>query len=514
MSKGELLLAIDQGTTNTKAILVAKDGRPVFASTAPVSLRHPRAGFVEQDPLELWASVTQVAAACVANAGAQGIAAIGITNQRETVLAWERGSGEPVAPAVVWQCRRSASICSDLERRGLAGMLRQRTGLGIDPLFSASKMLWLLENTPGLRARAEAGEICFGTVDSWLIWKLTGGKVHACDASNASRTQLLNLRTGKWDDDLLRLFEIPKVALPEVCESSGFFGECAGVEGLSGLQILSAIGDSHAAMAGHGAYDPGKVKATYGTGSSVMSLIPDFRVAENGLSTTIAWRMGGATRFALEGNISMTGSTVQWLGEFLGLPEPASGAAKLAETVQESEGVYFVPAMVGLGAPHWDSAVRGAIFGLSRTSTAAHLAKAAVESIAFQIRDVFDAMEREADVSFPMLHADGGATHNHQLMQFQADVLGRPVMRSICPDLSALGAAWLAGIALGYWDALEALGKLGLDSQIFEPRMPEIEREQKYDGWKLAVECARHQSSQHLQFEKSFSAAEKQHVRH
>jgi glycerol kinase len=514
MTRGGLLLAIDQGTTNTKAILVARDGRPVFVATAPVALQHPRADFVEQDPLDLWASVTRAAADCVAKAGREGIAAIGITNQRETVVAWERRTGEPVAPAVVWQCRRSAAICAELERRGLVGMLRARTGLGIDPLFSATKILWLLENIPGLRERAEAGEICFGTVDSWLIWKLTGGRVHACDASNASRTQLLNLRTGQWDEDLLRLFGIPRVALPEVFESSGFFGECAGVEGLSGVPILSAIGDSHAAMAGHGAYDPGKIKATYGTGSSVMSLIPEFRVAENGLSTTIAWRMGGATRFALEGNISMAGSAVQWVGEFLGLAEPAPGAASLAETVRGSEGVYFVPAMVGLGAPHWDSAVRGAIFGLSCSSTSAHLAKAAVEAIAFQIRDVFDAMEREANCAFPMLHADGGATHNDQLMQFQADVLGRPVMRSTCPDLSALGAAWLAGIALGYWNSLEALGQLGLDSQIFEPRMPEIEREQRYGGWKLAVERARHRASSQPETEKAFDAAEKEHAQH
>jgi len=514
MSQSRFLLAIDQGTTNTKAILVSRDGRPAFVTSAPVGLLHPRAGFVEQDPLALWASVSQAAADCVAKAGSAEIAAVGIANQRETVVAWERSTGAPVAPAIVWQCRRSAPICAELERQGLAGMLRQRTGLGIDPLFSASKMRWLLENTPGLRRRAEAGEICFGTVDSWLIWKLTGGRVHVCDASNASRTQLLNLKTGKWDDDLLMLFEIPRVALPNVLDSIGFFGECTGIEGLSGVPILSAIGDSHAAMAGHGAYESGTIKATYGTGSSLMSLIPDFRVVENGLSTTIAWRMGGAPRFALEGNIFMTGAAVQWVGEFLGLPEPAARAAKLAATVEDTEGVYLVPAMVGLGAPYWDSAVRGAIFGLSRTSTAAHLAKAAVEAIAFQVRDVFDAMEREASCSFEMLHADGGATHNDQLMQFQADVLGRPVMRSICPDLSALGAAWLAGIALGNWSSLEELGKITLDSQIFDPQMPATVREQKYGGWKLSVERARHQASQQWHTDAAFIAAEKEHAKH
>ena len=357
ISRG-LLLAIDQGTTNTKAVLVGTDGRPMFVASAPVSVTHPRSDWVEQDPRALWASVEQAVAECVKVAGEQPIAAVGIANQRETVVAWDRATGAPAAPAIVWQCRRSAEICARLEKSGAGETIRMRTGLGIDPLFSASKMSWMLENVSGLRERAEAGEICFGTVDSWLIWKLTGGRVHACDASNASRTQLFNLESGIWDTELLRLFGMPLIALPEVRDSSGLFGECSGIAGLEGVRILSAMGDSHAALAAHGAHSPGTVKATYGTGSSVMTLLPKFSMAEHGVSTTIAWRVKGQTQFALEGNVSMTGSAVRWVGEFLGLAEPTADAVRLAATVEDSAGVHFVPAMVGLGAPHWDTAVR------------------------------------------------------------------------------------------------------------------------------------------------------------
>ncbi len=354
ISRG-LLLAIDQGTTNTKAVLVGTDGRPVFVASAAVSVMHPRSDWVEQDPRALWASVEQAVAKCVKIAGGQTIAAVGIANQRETVVAWDRATGAPVAPAIVWQCRRSAEICARLEKSGAGETIRMRTGLGIDPLFSASKMSWMLENVSGLRERAAAGEICFGTVDSWLIWRLTGGRVHACDASNASRTQLFNLKSEVWDEELLRLFGVPLVALPEVRDSSGMFGECVGIAGLEGVPILSAMGDSHAALAAHGAHALGTVKATYGTGSSAMTLLPKFSVAEHGVSTTIAWRVKGQTWFALEGNVSMTGSAVRWVGEFLGLAKPTEDAVWLAGTVEDSGGVYFVPAMVGLGAPHWDT---------------------------------------------------------------------------------------------------------------------------------------------------------------
>lgn len=485
--RGGLLLAIDQGTTNTKAILVGQDGQPVFVASSPVGLLQPKPDFVEQDPLALWQSVIKTIADCVKNVGAEKIAAVGISNQRETIVAWERATGNPVAPAIVWQCRRSASICAELEQNGLAQLLRERTGLGIDPLFSASKIRWLLENVPGLRERAENSEICFGTVDSWLIWRLTGGTVYACDASNASRTQLLNLKTGDWDAELLQLFGISRVALPEVRDSSGFLGLCTGVSGLEGVPILSAMGDSHAAMAGHGSYTPGTIKATYGTGSSIMTLLPEFRLAATGVATTMAWRIQGKPYFALEGNISMTGSAVQWVGEFLGLADPVNDTVKLAATVENSAGVHFVPAMVGLGAPYWDTVARGVLMDLGRSSCAAHMARAAVEAIAFQICDVFEAMESEAGCVLPALYADGGGTRNKDLMQFQADMLGRPVLRSQREELSALGAAWMAGLALSWWASLADLEKLRGRSEEFLPGLPFEQRERKYTGWKDAV---------------------------
>ena len=487
MMCGGLLLAIDQGTTNTKAILVAQDGQPVFVASSPVSLSQPKPDFVEQDPLALWQSVTRTIADCVKNVGADKIAGVGISNQRETIVAWERATGNPVAPAIVWQCRRSAPICAELERNGLAQLLRERTGLSIDPLFSASKIRWLLENVHGLRERAEDGEICFGTVDSWLIWRLTAGAIYACDASNASRTQLLNLKAGDWDPELLQLFGIPRIALPEVRDSSGSFGLCTGVSGLEGVPILSAMGDSHAAMAGHGSYAPGTIKATYGTGSSIMTLLPEFRLAATGVATTMAWRIQGKPLFALEGNISMTGSAVQWVGEFLGLADPVNDSVKLAATVEESAGVHLVPAMVGLGAPYWDTVARGVLMGLGRSSRAAHMARAAIEAIAFQIRDVFEAMESEAGCLLPVLYADGGGTRNADLMQFQADILGRPVLRSQREELSALGAAWMAGLTLGWWTSLADLETLRGGDEEFSPRLSFEQREQRYTGWKNAV---------------------------
>lgn len=492
MKREGLLLAIDQGTTNTKAILVGRDGRPVFVASAATELLQPTPDFVEQDPLAIWESVLKATAACIEHAGSEGIAAVGISNQRETVVAWERQTGMPVAPAIIWQCRRSATICADLERNGHGKMLRERTGLGIDPLFSASKIQWLLKNVPELQKRAEAGEICFGTVDSWLIWNLTGGRAFACDASNASRTQLFNLQTADWDHDLLRLFGVPRIALPEIRDSSGRFGECLGITGLEGTPILSAMGDSHAALAGHGAYGPGTVKATYGTGSSVMTLLPEFRLPQSGVATTVAWQLHGKPRFALEGNISMTGSAVQWVGEFLGLPNPVSDTVSLAATVDGSAGVYLVPAMVGLGAPHWDTEARGVLMGLGRSSRAAHMARAAIESIAFQIRDVFDVMEAEAGCALPVLYADGGGTRNDWLMQFQADILGRPVLRSQQEELSALGAAWMAGLALGWWQSPTELESLAGNSKQFVPRMANAQREQHYVAWKDAVKRTRY----------------------
>jgi glycerol kinase len=493
---GKYILAIDQGTTNTKALLVGRDGQPVFRVSVPVTVTNPRADWVEQDALELWESAVSVAESCLAHAGLGSIAGVAISNQRETMVAWDRTTGEPVAPAILWQCRRSTGICDGLRDGGYESILREKTGLGIDPLFSASKMQWLLEDVDGLRAQAEAGRICLGTVDSWLIWKLTG--THACDASNASRTQLLNLYSRDWDEELLALFGVPRVALPRVMASSGFFGECVGIDRLRGAPVVSAMGDSHAAMAGHASFVPGTIKATYGTGSSLMTLLGRLPAStgKSSLATTIAWATGGVDstsgiQFALEGNVSMTGSGVQWVGEFMGLAEPVRDAVELAATVMDSDGVYFVPAMVGLGAPYWDSTARGTVAGLGRSSRAAHLAHAAVEAIAFQVRDVFEAMEHEAGCELPVLHADGGATRNEWLMQFQADVLGRPVVRSGCEDLSALGAAWFGGLALGWWGSTAEFATVQPETQTFYPKMPDAERERRYAGWRLAVKRAR-----------------------
>jgi glycerol kinase len=419
---------------------------------------------------------------------------VSISNQRETVVAWRRATHHPVAPAILWQCRRSAPICDKLRADDSEPMLREHTGLGIDPLFSASKMQWLLENLSDLRDQAAVGDICFGTVDSWLIWMLTQGAVHACDVSNASRTQLLNLKTADWDPELLALFGVPRAALPEVKSSSDIFGYCDRIDGLQRVPIVSAMGDSHAAMAGHACFAPGTVKATYGTGSSLMSLLPQLPnlEARSTLATTIAWRITGEpVQYALEGNISMSGAAVQWVGEFLGLTNPAEDTVTLAASLTDTGGVYFVPAMVGLGAPHWDSAARGNISGLNRTSRAAHLALAAVESIAFQIADVFHAMVEEAACDLPALHTDGGATRNDWLMQFQADVLGRPVVRSGHEDLSALGTAWLGGLSLGWWRSLADLNGLAMQTTTFLPGPLSRMRAAHYPEWQLAVQRAR-----------------------
>jgi glycerol kinase len=493
---GEFILAIDQGTTNTKALLVGRDGKPAFRASVPVSIQSPQPGWVEQDAIELWESVVTAAAQCLAWAAERGssVAGVAVSNQRETIVAWHRATGVPVAPAILWQCRRSAAICDELTAQGHEAILRERTGLGIDPLFSASKMRWLLENVPELRQQASAGEICFGTVDSWLIWKLTNGAVHACDVSNASRTQLLNLKTAQWDDQLLALFKILRASLPTVRPSSSAFGECSGLPALRNVPLVSAIGDSHAAMAAQGCFDSGAVKATYGTGSSLMTLLPELpkMSGQSNLATTIAWGLPGVdVQYALEGNISMAGSAVHWVGEFLGLADPIRDTAKLAASVGGSDGTFFVPAMVGLGAPHWDNRARGTISGLGRTTRAAHLAHAAIEAIAFQVRDVFDAMVDESKCELPLLRADGGATQNDWLMQFQADILGRPVLRSRHEDLSALGAARLGGLTLGWWSTLADLSSLPSEAETFSPRMQPAERGDRYAGWKLAVQRAR-----------------------
>jgi len=494
---GEMILAIDQGTTNTKAVLVDREGRIVYRAAVPLEILQPQPGFVEQDPLALWRSVVQVIAACVRHAQSErtSIAGLAISNQRETAVAWRRATqgssaaGEPVGNAISWQCRRSAPVCECL--RVHAATIQSITGLPLDPLLSATKWAWLFDQHPDLQAQAARGELHLGTVDAWLLYNLTAGKVHATDHTNASRTALLNLETLEWEPALSDLFGVPVAALPAPCPSSGNFGSCAAIPELAGVPIVAMIGDSHAALVGHERYQPGTVKATYGTGSSLMMLAPELVSEAKQLARTVAWSSEGGAHFALEGNIAMSGAAVQWVGEFLGLAHPVEDAAALAATVPDAAGLILVPAMVGLGAPYWDSAARGLVTNVERSHTAAHLARAAVDAIAFQVADVLEAMESAAHVTLPVLLADGGATRNDSLMQMQADVLGPPVHRSTQEDLSARGAALLGGLALGWWRSLDELAALPKSVQIFEPKMSQAERERLRGAWRLAVERAR-----------------------
>ena len=485
----DFILAIDQGTSNTKAIVLDREARIVARASVPMEIAFPQPGWVEQDPLAIWKAVQTVVDDCVSQVSSDRLTAIGISNQRETILAWDRSNGRPLGPAVIWQCRRTADFCQHLREQGLESLLRDRTGLTIDPLFSASKARWLLKRIETMGQSTDA--VCLGTVDSWLLWNLTAGKVHATDFSNAARTQLFSLRTAAWDDELLKIFEVPAPALPKILPSSGIFAETAALGSLkSGIPIASMIGDSHAALFGQRGFLPGSIKATYGTGSSLMTPIKDLRISERGLSSTVAWGLKDIT-YALEGNISVTGSAVQWFGQFLGAEDPAQRVAALAREVTETAGVYLVPAFVGLGAPHWNEAARGMICGMTRGTTSAHVARAVIESIAYQVRDVFDAMQEDAGMTLSSLLADGGATRNDQLMQFQADILNCAVLRNSSPEVSPLGAAFLAGLATGFWSSLEEIAALPRQFERFEPNMPESQRAELYGGWQAAVARAK-----------------------
>jgi glycerol kinase len=483
------ILAIDQGTTNTKVLLVDADGVVVAQAARPLTQRYPHPAWVEQDASAIWQSVRDAIDECLGAVTDPQLAAIAITNQRESVTLWERSSGRPLGPVIVWQCRRTADFCAELRARGLAPWLAERTGLAIDPLFSASKMRWLLDHLEDGPRRAERGELCLGTIDSWLLWNLTGGTVHACDLTNASRTQLLDIHTLSWSQELLDVFGVPQAALPDVRASSADFGSSVSIGRLpAGIPIMSMIGDSHAALFGQAGFVPGIVKATYGTGSSLMTPTPAPVLSQHGLSTTVAWALDRErVTYALEGNIAVTGAAVQWLGELLGLASPAKEVAELAERVDDAGGIYLVPALVGLGAPYWNDAARGLISGLTRGSTAAHLARATIEAIAYQVRDVFDVMQAEAGLDLTMLLADGGASRNDMLMQFQADIIGRPILRSASAEASPLGAAYLAGLAVGIWRAVDEISQLPRPRERFEPRMAGSDRAALYTGWQTAV---------------------------
>ena len=459
------------------------------ASTA-LSVTYPQPSWVEQDALAIWQSVLRCIEEVLAKAGA-GVsepAALGISNQRESVVLWERATGEPLAPCVVWQCQRGNPLIEALKGQGVEAAVHSRTGLTLDPMFSASKMCWLLDNVPGARQRAERGEVCLGTIDSWLLFQLTGGRTHACDMTNASRTLLFNLHTLDWDAELLALFRIPRQALPTVHTSTGMVAHTAACGGLpAGIPIAGVIGDSHGALVGHAGFAPGAVKATYGTGSSVMTPVATPILSQRGLSTTIAWSQPGQVTYALEGNIYSTGATIQWLGKLFGWQNAAETVTALAGACPDSGGVYLVPAFVGLGAPWWNTRARGMIHGLTLGSGAEQLARAALESIAYQIYDIFAAVQEEAGIPLTVLHADGGASANALLMQFQADLVQCPVLVSTSTDVSALGAAYLAGLGVGVWGSTQELAALHRGEQRYTPVMPDVQRGALLAGWRDAL---------------------------
>jgi glycerol kinase len=487
------ILSLDQGTSSSRAVLFDQAGAPVAEASHDFPQIFPRAGWVEHDPEQIWDSQLAAARDVLKKAGvsASQIAAIGIANQRETTIVWERDSGRPVCNAIVWQCRRTAGMCDNMRERGLEPMIREKTGLVIDAYFSASKLSWILHNVPGARERAERGEMAFGTVDSWLAYRLSGGAIHVTDATNASRTMLYNLREGRWDPDLLREFSVPESMLPRICPSSGVVGTAERSLLGAKVPIAGMAGDQQAALFGQSCFRPGMAKNTYGTGSFVLLHTGGQPVPSQSLLATVAYQVGDEVSYALEGSIFVTGAAVQWLRDGLGIIENSAQSESLAAGVDSSDGVYLVPAFVGLGAPHWDQYARGTILGITRGTTRAHIARATLESIAFQTRDVVEAMERESGVTVPELRVDGGAARNDLLMQIQADILGRPVVRAAVVETTALGAAFLAGLGVGLWSGTDELARTWRSDRTFDPQMPEGRREALYSRWKRAIERAK-----------------------
>jgi glycerol kinase len=483
------VLALDQGTTSSRAILFDQAGAVRAVAQQEFDQIFPRPGWVEHDPGQIASSQIAVALEALAKAGARttDVAAIGIANQRETTIAWNRETGQPVCNAIVWQDRRTADFCERLRTEGHSALIQQRTGLLIDSYFSASKVSWILDNIPGARGLAEESRLAFGTVDSWLVWKLTGGLIHTTDASNASRTMLFNIHGNVWDRELLDLFRVPPSMMPGVNASSGPFGEVSHVRGLEGIPITGIAGDQQAALFGQRCIRPGLTKNTYGTGCFMLQNTGKRAVpSSNRLITTVAWRIGNTTEYALEGSVFVGGAVVQWLRDGLGLIRKSEDVEALANSVSDSGGVYFVPAFVGLGAPHWDSYARGAVFGLTRGTTAGHLARAAVESIAYQVADLLDAMRKDSGDSVHELRVDGGAAANDSLMQFQADILGVPVVRPAVTETTALGAAILAGLAVGFWQG-DIDSHFKEKERCFEPRMPASQARMLRERWSEAV---------------------------
>jgi glycerol kinase len=485
------ILSLDQGTTSSRALLFDRAGAVRSVAQREFGQIFSQPGWVEHDPEEIASSQIAVALEALTKAHAQSadIAAIGITNQRETAVVWDRSTGRPVYNAIVWQDRRTAAFCEQLKVEGKVGLIQQRTGLLIDAYFSASKIRWILDNVVNARQLAEAGRLAFGTVDTWLIWKLTGGRLHITDASNASRTMLFNIHTKRWDEDLLDLFGVPASMLPTVRASSEVYAQVSSVPELQGIPIAGIAGDQQAALFGQRCTAPGLTKNTYGTGCFMLQSTGTRAVASSHrLLTTIAWTIGDTTNYALEGGVFVGGAVVQWLRDALGIIRTSSEVEALAKSVSDNGGVYFVPAFVGLGAPHWDSYARGSIFGLTRGSSAAHIARAAVESIAYQVADLMDAVQTDTATPLPELRVDGGASANDALMQFQADMLGVPVVRPAMTETTALGAALLAGLAVGFWKPQGEILELALHESRFEPQMPRSKANALRERWKEAVE--------------------------
>ena len=478
------ILALDAGTTNVKAILVDQKADILARSAVPLGISYPQNGWVEQSATEIWTAACRALEDCLANADGYHVVCLGISNQRETVVVWDRKTGEPVSPCIVWQCRRSSDICQTLRQKGLDEMIGGKTGLQIDPLFPSTKIQWLLDNRPDLRKLADSGGLCIGTVDSWLVWNLTGGKRFATDFSNASRTQLLNLSQGAWDLELLKVFGVPGSSLPEIMGSNEHFGDAALGTGTP-IPIHGILGDSHAALLGHGVFNKGKVKATYGTGSSLMTLCDAPQTSDRRVSSTIAWKLGGI-QYAYEGNITVTGSGLSWALNLTG-SEDLEAAVKLAANLEDNGGVYFVPALAGLGAPHWNERARGSIVGLSFGTRKEHIVRAALEAIAFQVRDVFGAMQEAVGDRLDTLLADGGASKNDWLMQFQSDLLDRQVLRSQTAELSGLGAAFAAGLGCDFWPSTEEIAKVVASHDRFTPQMESQEREKLRNRWNNAL---------------------------
>ncbi|MCT4584293.1 MAG: glycerol kinase GlpK [Peptostreptococcaceae bacterium] len=495
MSTKKYIMALDQGTTSSRAIIFDKEGNSISTAQSEFTQIYPKPGWVEHDPMEIWGTQSGVARTAIEKAGITPfeVAAIGITNQRETTIVWDKNTGKPVYNAIVWQCRRTASICDELRKEGLEEYIRENTGLVLDAYFSGTKVKWILDNVEGAREKAENGELLFGTVDTWLLWNLTRGKAHVTDYSNASRTMLFNIKELKWDEKILKALNIPLSMMPKVKASSELYGNTdEKTFGGANIPIAGMAGDQHAALFGQGCYNPGMAKNTYGTGCfMLMNTGEEMIPSKNGLLTTIAWGVDGKVEYALEGSIFMAGASVQWLRDELRLVHDAKDTEYFATQVEDTNGVYMVPAFVGLGAPHWDMYARGTMVGLTRGTNRNHVIRATLESIAYQTRDVLEAMQDDSKINLKALKVDGGAVANNFLMQFQSDILGVQVDRPVVTETTALGAAYLAGLAVGFWESKEEISKKWSVDKEFIPSMEEEKKEKLYKKWQKAVSRAK-----------------------